>query len=468
MWFNRSGQTTICTKGMFPVEDKINEILEKLKRAYMDFFSKPEKTLSEAEKRFKEPLNEATAELISACYERMDEALRTDKLKLRESGLGVVRKNDPREILTAFGTVRYRRTYFRMKSGEYIYPTDSVAGVEPYRRLSDGVSEALVEASRSVSYAKSAQSAARGQVSPQSVMRKIRECSVPDTPETEDKPKPATLHLDADEDHITLRGGKKAVVPLVSVYEGIEKRGKRGICRNVFHIARYGEKTEELWEEVLTEMEKRYDLSETKLYLHGDGANWIRAGLKFLPNCVFVLDPYHRKKALRQAVGGLEEKKAEECRTALYEALKNGEKERFTFLAETLRQTQTAKSAKEALKYLRNQFDAIHIRFIDPETRNGGATEAHISHILSSRLSSRPRAWSEETLRHFVPVLASGRFLLKKEEDDSPQNPPKPAKRKKKKKTVPFSLGLPDPDRAVSLPARSGKVTPLFNALRPF
>jgi len=463
MWFNRSAQTTICTKGMFPVEDKINEILEKLKRVYVDFFNKPEKTLSEAEKCFKEPLNEATAELISACYERMDEALRTDKLKLRESGLVVVRKNDPREILTTFGTVRYRRTYFRTKSGEHVHPID-----KPYQRLSDGVSEALVEAARSASYAKSAQSVAQGQVSPQSVMRKIRECSVPDTPETQDKPKPATLHIDADEDHITLRGGKKAIVPLVSVYEGIEKRGKRGICRNVFHIARYGEKTEELWEEVLTEMEKRYDLSETKLYLHGDGANWIRAGLKFLPNCVFVLDPYHRKKALCQAVGGLEEKKAEECRKTLYEALKNGEKERFASIAETLRQTQASKSAKEALKYLRNQFDAIHLRFIDPETRNGGATEPHISHVLSSRLSSRPRRWSEETLRHFVPILASGRFLLKKEEDDSPQNHPNPTKRKKKKKTAPFSLGLPDPDRAVSLPARSGKVTPLFNALRPF
>ena len=453
---------------MFPVEDKINEILEKLKRVYLDFFSKPEKTLSEAEKRFKEPLNEATTELISACYERMDEALRKDKLKLRENGLAVVRKNDPREILTTFGTVRYRRTYFRMKSGEYVHPIDIAAGVEPYQRLSEGVSEALVETSRSLSYAKSAQKVAQGQVSPQSVMRKIRECSVPDTPEAGDKPKPATLHIDADEDHVTLRGGKKAIVPLVSVYEGIEKRGKRGICRNVFHIARYGEKTEELWEEVLTEMEKRYDLSQTKLYLHGDGANWIRAGLEFLPNCVFVLDPYHKNKALRQAVGGLEEKKAEECRKTLYEALKGGEKERFASIAETLREAQAAKSAKEALRYLRNQFDAIHIRFIDPETRNGGATEPHISHTLSSRLSSRPRAWSEETLRHFVPVLASGRFLLKKEGDDSPQNPLKPAKRKKKNKTVPFSLGLPDPDRAVSLPARSGKITPLFNALRPF
>ncbi|MBQ9522005.1 MAG: hypothetical protein IJR72_05485 [Oscillospiraceae bacterium] len=37
------------------MEDKINEILEKLKRVYMDFFNEPEKTLAEAEKRFKEP-----------------------------------------------------------------------------------------------------------------------------------------------------------------------------------------------------------------------------------------------------------------------------------------------------------------------------------------------------------------------------------------------------------------------------
>ena len=62
MRFHRSDKPRFA----FPAEDKINEILEKLKRVYMDFFSEPEKTLSEAEKCFKEPLNEATAELISA------------------------------------------------------------------------------------------------------------------------------------------------------------------------------------------------------------------------------------------------------------------------------------------------------------------------------------------------------------------------------------------------------------------
>ena len=58
--------------------------------------------------------------------------------------------------------------------------------------------------------------------------------------------------------------------------------------------------------------------------------------------------------------------------------LKNGEKERFDSHAETLREAQVAKSAKEALRYLRSQFDAIRIRFIDMETCNGGATEPHI------------------------------------------------------------------------------------------
>ena len=61
------------------------------------------------------------------------------------------------------------------------------------------------------------------------------------------------------------------------------------------------------------------------------------------------------------------------------------------------------------------------------------------------------------------------RFMNPEEhKDDSTQNSPKSAKRKKKRKTAPFSPGLPDPDRAVSLPARSGRVTPLFNPLRPF
>ncbi|MBQ6206458.1 MAG: UPF0236 family protein [Oscillospiraceae bacterium] len=63
------------------------------------------------------------------------------------------------------------------------------------------------------------------------------------------------------------------------------------------------EKTEDIWDEVLTELEKRYDLSQTVIYLHGDGANWIRSGLEYLPNAVFVLDPYHKTNISGKASG---------------------------------------------------------------------------------------------------------------------------------------------------------------------
>ena len=59
-------------------------------------------------------------------------------------------------------------------------------------------------------------------------MNKIRECSVPDTPEAEKKPKPTTLHIDADENHITLRGGlKKEENPLSQMSTKPAKRKKR-------------------------------------------------------------------------------------------------------------------------------------------------------------------------------------------------------------------------------------------------
>ena len=106
----------------------------------------------------------------------------------------------------------------------------------------------------------------------------------------------------------------------------------------------------------------------------------------------------------------------------------------------------------------------------DAEATNGGATEPHVSNILSVRLSSRPMAWSAETLRHLAPILAAGRCELRREAQEAKQTvePLRKLLQPCKCKVVESSLGLADPDTAVSPPGRTGKVTPLFNALRPF
>lgn len=469
MCFNGDVKQPLKQKGAFPVESMINEMAEKFKADLREFFIGEKRNLAEAERYFGECLSHIVTGLLSAYYEKLDREILEDKAGRRKEGLSVERHGDQRTILTTLGEVEYRRTYYRTKEKEYCYPVDAIAGVESRQRLAAGVNEELVRNARAMSYGKSVQNVTGNRVSRQTVMNKIRESHVPPTPEQELR-KVNVLHIDADEDHVTLCGGKNSIVPLVSAYEGIEKRGKRGECVNVFHIGSYGKKTEDIWDEVLTELEKRYDLSETTIYLHGDGANWIRSGLEYLPNAVFVLDPYHKNKYLWQSVRDMDEKSAKKYKELLFSALRDGDKERFAALsAQILKASaKNAKKAEEALNYLSNHFDAIHIRYANPEARNGGATEPHISHVLSSRLSSRPMAWSEQTLKHLVPILAAGQFVLKKENPDFSAPSSKKASKPKKLKTAPCSLGLPDPAQAVSLPARSGKVTPLFNALRPF
>ena len=268
-----------------------------------------------------------------------------------------------------------------------------------------------------------------------------------------------------------LQNGNSSYAPLISVYTGIEKQGKRGICKDVFHISEYGRGADGLWETALNEMERRYDLSDTKIYLHGDGAAWIKAGLDWLPNCTFVLDRYHVNKALQEAVSGMDAESGNEYRNSLLAALREGNEEEFQSVRKKMltRWPDRENSIMEHTDYLLDNFQAIHIWHTDPEARNGGATEPHVSNVLSARLSSRPMAWSKDTLRRFLPILAVGSCALDPKVDDVYETPVQESRivTKAHRKAC-RRLGLPDPDLAVHLPATSGKVTPLFNALRPF
>ena len=127
------------------------------------------------------------------------------------------------------------------------------------------------------------------------------------------------------------------------------------------------------------------------------------------------------------------------------------------------------KIIRENINDLLNNFDAITITKREKSFLNGGCTEPHVSYVLSARLSSRPVGWSRKTLRRFAPILAAGAaaFVVT------------PTQEKKYPRTAEFLIdphkrflpntgGLADPDHAVTFPARQNKVTPLFNALKPF
>ena len=408
------------------------------------------------------------ARLVEAYAEAVDTAVVADRVARRKAGYRVERRGDERRIQTQLGEVSYRRTYFQRASGGYEYVTDTVLGVDKRERVSEGLSLSLVRAAKDMSYAKASAHLTAGEVSRQTVMGKIRR-SYAQKP-VADRRWVAELHVDADEDHVTLCGGRKSIVPLISVYEGIETRGKRGLCKNVFHISEYGNPSEALWEQALTEVEARYDLDGTKIYLHGDGADWIKTGLEWFPNAIFVLDKYHKNQAIKTMTAGLSIAGRKLFNAAIRDALSIENTSIVDNLTANLCSISPARETKitDSAEYLKMHIKGISICSTDPSANNGGCTEPHVSHILSARLSSRPMAWSKRTLKQLAPMLAGG--TIRKVPSTTPSLPAplqNAAASARKAFRCRNTRGLPAPNAIGTLPL-SGKVTGTQKLLKLF
>ena len=389
---------------------------------------------------------ETALDMYREIIEQTDTEMKAAKKDRKQEGLVVERNKDPRTVITSIGDLVYGRTYYWNKAkGCYEYPVDRLLGIEHYERVDPGLAKGLVSCARTRSYRDSSKRKCKSSVSAQTVMNKIR-IAEPVIQQYEHKRQVRYLHIDADEDHVALQRSsrrKSTEVPLVSIYEGIEKDGQRNRCKGIFHISEYGKPPGELWEEVLDRLEQKYDLEGTRIYLHGDGAYWIKEGLEWLPESKFVLDLYHKNKHEMEVVAGCDADEKRMLRTAMKKALENEDTAYFTKAIQYAleKNPERSEDITDAATYLLNQMEGVSIRKQEPEACNGGATEPHVSHVLSNRLSSRPKGWSKETLKHFAPILANGSEvkLIRKEQ---PEMTPLQKKAVKKVK-VKYNPGIP-------------------------
>jgi len=430
-------------------------------------------SVSEMELFARTEVNEMLLRILKAYAEELDLAIYEDKAGRKADGMVVERRNLNRQVLTEIGVLSYDRTYYVLKDGTYGCPVDTVIGVDPHQRVSDHVVLRLTEEAKKFSYSDSSRIVTNGNVSRQTVMNAVRRCRAKEDVVAE-KRKVPVLHIDADEGHVSLQNGRNVMIPLATVYEGLEHIGiggkGRNRCISPFQHGTCGIQ-ETFWEKVYQKLDNRYDLDEVRIYLHGDGAAWIKQGLNVLPNCTFVLDSYHKNKAKKMAFGGCMASEATTEKRLLEEAFRLGDRMKLEAVWRSLlkKHPERRKAINQAMGYLRENLDAIAVRYHDAEARNGGATEPHISHTLSSRLSSRPMGWSRETLEHLVPILAQGTFELIA--CNSPRKEPKCIEKATKRITrhARKKIGsfLPNPD--ISLPfvaVSNGKVTQLYRALR--
>lgn len=387
------------------------------KSQVLEFFSATKiRAMEEMETDLKKLTDTFILDIIRSYFELIDRSIVEDKVGRKQKGIVIERKNDKREIYTVFGHLQFNMTYFYDKQHqEYCYLLDKVVGLEKYERISGTVAVNLVEHAGQYSYAKSAQNITGGTISRQTVMKKVHALKGLKKESPSPRREVKTLHIDADEDHVALQDGRKAIVPLISIYEGIERAGKRSKCLNIHHISSYGKEIEELWLEAADWIYDTYEIDALeRIYIHGDGALWIKEGIKWLPKAKLVLDKYHLNKAIIQAVGNKPEERQE-----IYSALKNSDQNHFKkitskLLAEAVSDVEK-KRIKDFKRYVLNNWQSITI--YKEEGCYGGGTEGHISHVLSTRLSSRPMGWSREGLRAMAELRAylssGGKIRLK-------------------------------------------------------
>ena len=128
----------------------------------------------------------------------------------------------------------------------------------------------------------------------------------------------------------------------------------------------------------------------------------MKKGLETL-RAEFVLDVFHIHKYIRRIArlsGGTEEE-VEENRKKIQGWIEKGsrkELEGWVIQIKTGIKEKDQKKLEESLKYIKNNWEGIRRRVKNEEGITGSSTESHISHVLSSRLSSRPKGWCMEGL----------------------------------------------------------------------
>lgn len=274
--------------------------------------------------------------IIAEEWESYDELLR--KRKDLRPGWHIVKK-DAVTRTTSLGDVTYKRTLFKnTQSGVSCYLLDQLMQLDKHTRITeDAIARILEEASESC-YRKGGHNASitGAAVTKATVMNKIHSLKFPPVEKPKEKKAVNTLYIDADEDHVSLQYLEKkgdirkprnnTVMPyIVYVYEGIdtEDNGRPSLVNPMYFGGVYegSDGIKRLWNEVYTYIDGSYDINDIeKIYISGDGAAWIKSGVKYIHKAKLRLDKYHMHKYIKSATAHLGDS-ADDARSDIYRAI---------------------------------------------------------------------------------------------------------------------------------------------------
>lgn len=371
----------------------------------------------------KETLNKLGVEFIKETLEEMDLALKNSAR--RKMCWYVEKKDCKKDLITTLGTVSFTKTLYVSKeknedgNHDMCYLLDKVMGFEENQRLTEDAMAKVYEEAVQTSYRRGGESVNEADSITKTAVKEIlHKTKFPEMiPEVPEKKKVEYLYVDADEDHYALQfqekkgdleisenGIKKngAITKLVYVYEGIEPEAP-GSKRNKLINTKYfccgsDETNREFWARVRRYITSVYEVDDIKkIYLNSDGGSWIKEGMNQLGNIEFVLDEFHLSKYISKMTDHMLDSRYD-AKVEVCKSIRNCSKKEFTELVERLREyagTESEhKKIEEAAEYIKKNWSAAKRRLWRRDGVCACSAEGHVSHVLSSRMSTPALGWS--------------------------------------------------------------------------
>lgn len=351
--------------------------------------------------RFKEYSKELTRQSIIECLETIDNKYFKSKLWKR------THKNHgfkERTLLTSVGVITFKRRYYialdKSQGTDNFFYVDNLLGIHKYSRLSI---DAIIELTKVATEVNSSYAARKAlidtEVSRQTVSNilqnyKIVDQDLPRIDEIIEKYNESkeTIYIELDEAHCNLqekqansKRSKNIIANLALLHTGHSSKtlaSKRKELENKHYFGGLNADTSLFADRIYDYILKRFKANEIKyIFVSGDGAKWINSFASNLRNCfreyniriIQVLDKFHLRKRL----------------TSIF----SGNKDMINFFFSNL------KTLDE------NQFKIIARYFYENNPDHKLNPIIFNSHVLASRLTSRPKGFKRTTLENLIQLL---------------------------------------------------------------
>ena len=359
-------------------------------------------------------VKELIKNIVITAFEELDNNFKNSNN--RTSRYIINKSNVSRTIITIVGEITFSRTYYINKfSGDKFFYVDNCFDLPKYDHYDPIIKAIAINNAVNTSQAQSARdtSAFIGNISHlmdysiinniprQSIFNWINSWNVPDViPESIDTPD--TLYIMADEKYIGAQDiDKDIMVKSFVAFEDVKTVGKnRRSLVNRFVFSCYDTHA---WPLFLDAITKRYDFTKIKnIALLADGGNWIKAGIHELyidsnNHVKFYLCEFHFKQAIHHITSDDAERKN------LIDIFSTQKKKDFINAVNTIIENNPNRkdTITKKLNYILNNYSSIKAML---ELKIGSSMESHISHLIASFFSSRPKGFSTKRIKQYLKL----------------------------------------------------------------